>query len=270
MRWVKLWTQETLYGTTNRELTLEERAIWFEMLALAGDSPVPGIICVSPDVSFTDAQLSQILDAPLDLIERTKVKLASPEIGKITVNSNGFIHIRNWDRYQSDFDRASYQREYMRDYRKRKTNTCKTNTCKTLEQTRSEQKKREVIAPPTPPKAATTSFEQDELWAIVAALYQKNIGLMPPILADRIKDFLAQNDIPKEWLADAFAEAVSHNARKWVYIEKVLETWMTEGRNGGRKGVDASWKRSKRFVDDLHKRRRTQAASEENGPATKT
>jgi len=52
-RWIKLWTQETLYGTTSTELSLSEQAIWFKLLALAGDSPEPGKVCVAPGVAYT-------------------------------------------------------------------------------------------------------------------------------------------------------------------------------------------------------------------------
>ncbi|KKM22273.1 hypothetical protein LCGC14_1627060 [marine sediment metagenome] len=122
MRWVRLWTQETLYGTTNRELTLEERAIWFELLCLAGDSSEPGTICVSPGVSFTEHQLSGILGAPPATLRKAIAKLT--EVNKVSVNGTGCIQIVNWDRYQG-FDRQEYQKLYMVGYRnkERKTNS---------------------------------------------------------------------------------------------------------------------------------------------------
>ena len=52
-RWVKLWTQETLYGTTSEELKLDEQAIWFKLLALAGDSPEPGRVEVAPGLPYS-------------------------------------------------------------------------------------------------------------------------------------------------------------------------------------------------------------------------
>ncbi len=192
MRWVRLWTQETLYGTTNRELTLEERAIWFEMLALAGDSPTPGIICVSPGVSLTDAQLSSILDAPEALIRQAKTKLSDPQINKININGTGCIQIVNWSRYQSEFDRESYQREYMRSYRERKSYTRKSNVGKSQQQNRTEGKGREqkrrnppsphtpedkTSASPTPPPTTGASLDLQG-WLDWLASSDNHVGIL--------------------------------------------------------------------------------------------
>lgn len=118
-RWIKLWTQELLYGTTSRELELDEQAIWLKLLAMAGDSPEPGKVEVAPGIPMTDEQIAGILNAPLDLWQTTKEKLQRPDIDKIFIN-NGIIHIKNWDKYQAAFDREEYMRQYMPDYRKGK------------------------------------------------------------------------------------------------------------------------------------------------------
>ena len=74
-RWVKLWTQETLYGTISQELELDEQAIWFKLLALAGDSVEPGKIEVAPGIPMTDEQIAGTIKAPLDVWLRTKQRL---------------------------------------------------------------------------------------------------------------------------------------------------------------------------------------------------
>lgn len=124
-RWIKLWCQELLYGTTSRELDLAEQAIWHKFLALAGDSPEPGKIEVAPGVPYTEAQLCQITGATSDLLQSAMRKMV--EFDKITVNSN-VIFITNWDRYQAAFDRTEYMREYMDKQRKTKSKTNKSKT----------------------------------------------------------------------------------------------------------------------------------------------
>lgn len=124
-RWIKLWTQELLYGTTSRELELDEQAIWLKLLAMAGDSPEPGKVEVAPGIPMTDEQIAGILNAPLDLWQTTKEKLQRPDIDKIFIN-NGIIHIKNWDKYQAAFDREEYMRQYMPDYRKGKRRSPQT------------------------------------------------------------------------------------------------------------------------------------------------
>jgi len=59
-------------------------------------------------------------------------------------------------------------------------------------------------------------------------LYEDNIGLLSPILADELRD--AEATFPADWIEDAFRIAVSNNVRKWRYIQVILERWASEGR----------------------------------------
>ncbi|MCB0172985.1 MAG: DnaD domain protein [Anaerolineae bacterium] len=59
-------------------------------------------------------------------------------------------------------------------------------------------------------------------------LYEDNIGLISPILADELKD--AEINYRPEWIEDAFKIAVENNVRKWSYIRAILERWATSGR----------------------------------------
>jgi DnaD/phage-associated family protein len=62
----------------------------------------------------------------------------------------------------------------------------------------------------------------------IFVLYEQNIGLLSPLLADELKD--AADQYPPEWIEEAFREAVQHNKRKWSYIRAILRRWETEGR----------------------------------------
>jgi DNA replication protein len=62
----------------------------------------------------------------------------------------------------------------------------------------------------------------------IFVLYEQNIGLLSPLLADELKD--AADQYPAEWIEAAFREAVEHNKRKWSYIRAILRRWETEGR----------------------------------------
>jgi DnaD/phage-associated family protein len=66
----------------------------------------------------------------------------------------------------------------------------------------------------------------------VYALYEQNIGLLTPILAERLQD--AEGRYPMEWIAAAFEEAVTNNKRSWRYIERILERWAAEGKDSGK------------------------------------
>jgi DNA replication protein len=77
----------------------------------------------------------------------------------------------------------------------------------------------------------------------IYVLYEQNIGLLTPLLADELRQ--AEEDYPTEWIEQAFREAVSLNKRSWRYIRAILERWRTEGRGDetGRRPGEADRRR---------------------------
>ena len=69
-------------------------------------------------------------------------------------------------------------------------------------------------------------------------LYEQNIGLLTPLLAEELRE--AAEDYPAAWIEDAFREAVVQNKRNWRYIRRILETWSSRGR--GTSGT--TWRRA--------------------------
>jgi DNA replication protein len=62
----------------------------------------------------------------------------------------------------------------------------------------------------------------------IFVLYEQNIGLLTPLIAEDLKD--AADQYPMEWIEAAFREAVHQNKRNWRYISAILRRWETEGR----------------------------------------
>jgi DNA replication protein len=65
----------------------------------------------------------------------------------------------------------------------------------------------------------------------IYTLYEQNIGMLTPLIADELKD--AEKQYPADWIRDAIKEAALHNKRSIRYITKILENWSAEGRNDG-------------------------------------
>jgi DnaD/phage-associated family protein len=65
-------------------------------------------------------------------------------------------------------------------------------------------------------------------------LYEQNIGLLQPLIADELKE--AENSYPPSWVEEAFRIAAERNVRNWRYIRAILERWKLEGKDDG-----ASW-----------------------------
>jgi DNA replication protein len=79
------------------------------------------------------------------------------------------------------------------------------------------------IAPPVPAPA--------EALPDIFTLYEENIGILTPLIADELRD--AEKLYPPDWIRDAIKEAVLYNKRNIKYINKILENWSVEGRGDG-------------------------------------
>ena len=65
-------------------------------------------------------------------------------------------------------------------------------------------------------------------------LYEENIGILTPLLAEEMKE--AEASYPSPWIEEAFRIAVGRNKRSWRYIEATLKRWATEGKGDGESG----------------------------------
>ncbi len=70
--------------------------------------------------------------------------------------------------------------------------------------------------------------------ASIYDLYEQNIGLLTPLIAEELQQ--AEEAYPPDWIQDAFREAVGYNRRNWRYVRRILENWATDGRGEDGKG----------------------------------
>lgn len=75
----------------------------------------------------------------------------------------------------------------------------------------------------------------------IFTLYEQNVGLILPLLAEELRD--AAEQYPAEWLESAFREAVQQNKRSWSYIRAILKRWETEGKGGQPHGTHGRYPR---------------------------
>jgi len=66
----------------------------------------------------------------------------------------------------------------------------------------------------------------------IFVLYEENIGMLSPILAEELKE--AEELYSAGWLESAFHIAVSENKRSWRYIAGILRRWAAEGKDEGK------------------------------------
>lgn len=83
----------------------------------------------------------------------------------------------------------------------------------------------------------------------VFRLYEQNIGLLTPLIADRI--VAAIERYPAQWIEDAITEAVAYNRRNWRYVARVLENWAVAGRGGDGHGESSNAENRRRHAHPL-------------------
>lgn len=86
-------------------------------------------------------------------------------------------------------------------------------------------------------KVKTKPPAQTEEPPNIYALYEENIGMLTPMIAEELKE--AEKLYPETWIRDAIKKSVNQNKRKWDYISAILERWTAEGRKNGTYKRDA-------------------------------
>ena len=88
----------------------------------------------------------------------------------------------------------------------------------------------------------------------VFSLYEKNIGMLTPLLTDQIET--AMEHYPLHWIEDAIREAVTYNKRNWRYVQRVLENWSVNGRGEGNRDAANRGSAPEPFDPGRYKQRR--------------
>lgn len=167
--WIKLWVSEWLDGTVRWQLNSQQRAIWADLLALAGYSRFPGIVTPGRDgkefCAYPVAHLANIFGCSQETVRETLQLLEQQ--GRIA-NKEGVVHILNWEKYQSEYQQKRQRRRYTEttrsdsDYVPRKSSKCPPKTpteeVEVEEDKKREEKKEAPMAPGIVPVALWLAF----------------------------------------------------------------------------------------------------------------
>jgi hypothetical protein len=111
VRWIRIWTEETVTGTTFQELDAAQRGIWFSLLVLAGRGPREGIMELRRGTGYTVEHLAQLLNVDSELILPTIRRLLEVKKVSLLPKNEPFppktirLKIRNWGKYQTEYQR---------------------------------------------------------------------------------------------------------------------------------------------------------------------
>ena len=115
-QWIKLWVNEWLEGTARFQMRPEHRAIFVDLLALAGRSRTPGTILAGyengQEIGYPARYLTNICASSAASFAKALHICEVAERIRVRHDPNGnlIIDIQNWVKYQSDYLR---QRQYV-------------------------------------------------------------------------------------------------------------------------------------------------------------
>ena len=86
-------------------------------------------------------------------------------------------------------------------------------------------------------------------------LYEENIGILTPIVADELR--AAEEEYPPEWVEAAIRETAAGNVHSWRYAAAVLERWKREGKGTKTLGKPGRHPEALTAAELLERRRRS-------------
>jgi len=116
--WVKLYCREWLTSTVRLNLTEQDRSRFIDLLAMAGDSKVPGVVCAGYEngqlVGYPVDWIGSMMRCTVEELRKTLEKLTKS--GRVTISqtksdlvemtspdSNPIIRITGWNKFQSEY-----------------------------------------------------------------------------------------------------------------------------------------------------------------------
>ena len=92
-----------------------------------------------------------------------------------------------------------------------------------------------------PVKEIKETKEKEEEQAQVFRAYSSEIGILTPMIADSINQWI-KDGFPVKWMCDAIHEAALQNKRNWKYCEAIIKRWDAQGSQEEMKPVKPNWK----------------------------
>lgn len=235
--WLKMWG-EWIDDPKMNHLSLSEQGVWWRLVTLAHRCDADGALVygngqplalddIAKAIRCTDRKSRSVFDSMLAYM--TDKGSLHWEDGTLVVTNLK----RRQEKAASETPEAV--RERVRSFRERQK-AAMENPVPPLtipSTTKEEDIEAEAEVKSNGKKLVTRNGKTVTVEAVLAEisnLYEKNFGILTPILGEKFKDFAENYRGPLDWIHDAFEEACSQNIRKWSYVEKILETCQAEGR----------------------------------------
>ena len=235
--WVKFHCKGWLDGTMSYELNDPAKGVWAGLINLAGDycqdgKREPGFIPLDKESvrrRLTSRNVQSFNKSWALLIATQRIR--EQDGGLLVVK---FAHHNPWKipSRQQLWDDENPEKAAER---KRRHQTTRDDARRHA--TDPEREREKEGEPEKEPSSSPLSEADAELFKV----YEENIGMLTPIIGDKIAD--ARGQYGSSWVTDAIKESVSYEKRSWAYCAKILERWKREGRGDKKKAEQAEGSR---------------------------
>jgi len=241
--WLKMWV-EWIDDLKMLDLTLAEQGAWWRLVTLAKKCAADGALVKD---NGTPLSLDEIAGT-LRIKTKADRKVFDAMIQKMTDqgslhwNDNALVVTHFAERQAKTSSQASEAvRDRVRRFRERQKKPVTENPLHPspteASKERESTKEKDTIDIEAEVEVEGNALQQplhsvtpEAILAKIATLHEENFGIITPILSEKFKDFVENYRGPIDWIKEAFAEAVTNNVRRWVYVEKILDRWQQEGR----------------------------------------
>ena len=140
--WIKIFVTGWLHGSIRWQLEADERGVWADLIALAGECGQEGAIIDNDKKPYPRSFIASQFNIPQELLDRTIAKCRAD--GRLDDRDDQII-ITNWKAYQSEYERQKpYRKKEEQDpdkYIKGKYGHLVTRTKEDLKRIKGEQEK---------------------------------------------------------------------------------------------------------------------------------
>lgn len=218
-RWIKLWTDLLHdYKVTGLPEFLQMRFVKLLLLAAEKDDEgrLPSVMHIAHGWELTGARVEQKTLESLSALVK---------VGVIGEDQQGWFVVA-WSKRQA----LSESAERTRKWRERKRHGHRDRHGDVAYSSSS-------FSDSVSDSFSDSLKTQDSLKnGEIFRLYENEIGILTPMIADSIQDGLG--DYPDEWIRKAIGEAAAQNKRSWAYVEAILKRWKVEGPQTRKKNQD--------------------------------
>ena len=197
---------------------LWRRAI--ELFLLAGENGNDGLLQPVTDLAWR-------LRTPEEKLTESLVALS--EVGVVHETPRGWVvtHFKERQEPVSSTERVRLFRQRERNYDE--TEVKRKSNKKETEEENDSASASVYVSDSGSSEERGTGGETGNVFTV----YEHNIGILTPMIADALKD--AEKTYGPVWICAAIQEAVANNARSWKYCEAILQRWARDGFKSAKK-----------------------------------